>query len=305
MKSVVYVLWFIALCSCESKKVNTINKKVLSDSIGVVSLSMDGKIEQWKADSTMLSNRLKNQQRKLRAEQSGTDKTLMHNEILSEALKIATRNIHKETFVKKYEVIYDDFSTSVEIDLGYHFTAEYPHLIIKRTDFDIVCVEIYSVNNSQFKQEVFYEQSKLSPLEDTIQDINGDGFNDFVVNGYGTNGCCLKAFSVVYILKSNKKSFLEEVEFINPTFSPKEKMIRGVCYGHPGQTEMYKYRWKGESIDTVEYVSFHMTEETLPVKTGKIEITKWANKRTIILDDIPKEYLMINGINWFKGIFDN
>ena len=34
-------------------------------------------------------------------------------------------------------------------------------------------------------------------------------------------------------------TFSKNFEFINPTFSPKEKIIRGICYGHPGETEMY------------------------------------------------------------------
>jgi len=77
-------------------------------------------------------------------------------------------------------------------------------------------------------------------INDTIRDINGDGFNDFVVNWYGSNGCCLKAFSNVYLLRPDKKIFSNNLEFINPTFSPTEKIIRGVCYGYPGETEMYK-----------------------------------------------------------------
>ena len=47
---------------------------------------------------------------------------------------------------------------------------------------------------------------------------------------------------------------------INPTFSPKEKIIRGVGYGHPGETEMYKYKWNGNTIDTMEYVYFERND---------------------------------------------
>ena len=44
---------------------------------------------------------------------------------------------------------------------------------------------------------------------------------------------------------SGCKTISNNFEFINPTFSPKEKIIRGVCYGHPSETEMYKYKWNG------------------------------------------------------------
>ncbi len=64
------------------------------------------------------------------------------------------------------------------------------------------------------------------------------------------------------------KAFSKNFEFINPTFSPKEKIIRGICYGHPSKTEMYKYKWNGETIDTLEYISYETDDQR--EKTGKV-----------------------------------
>lgn len=141
-------------------------------------------------------------------------------------------------------------------------------------------------------------------MNDTIRDINGDGFNDFVVNWYGSNGCCLKAFSNVYLLRPDKKIFSNNLEFINPTFSPTEKIIRGVCYGYPGETEMYKYKWDGDTIETLEYVSYEKNKRG--EKTGKILVTKhrpYDGNAKIIkrLNLIPKEYKSIDGYDWFTG----
>ncbi len=141
-------------------------------------------------------------------------------------------------------------------------------------------------------------------MNDTICDINGDGFNDFVVEWYGSNGCCLKAFSNVYLLRPDKKTFSDNLEFINPTFSPTEKVIRGVCYGQPGDTEIYKYKWNREILDTLEYVSYEKNESG--EKTGKILITKnspYEDKGKIIkrLKSIPNEYKNIYGYDWFTG----
>jgi len=91
-------------------------------------------------------------------------------------------------------------------------------------------------------------------------------------------------------------------EFINPTFSPKERLIRGVCYGHPGETEMYKYKWRGEQIDTLEFVSFEKTAKG--VKTGKIIISDrrpGKNNSNVlkILNSVPDEYIGIYGYEWF------
>ena len=131
----------------------------------------------------------------------------------------------------------------------------------------------------------------------------GDGLNDFVVNWYGSTGCCLKAFSNVYLLRQDKKAFSENFEFINPTFSPKEKIVRGVCYGHPGETEMYKYKWNGEKVDTLEYVSYERNEKG---KTGKVIISTdrpYGEKfKTLkVLNSVPTEYKKIEGYDWFTG----
>ena len=124
-----------------------------------------------------------------------------------------------------------------------------------------VSIDIYSNNGKKFKKILSHKEWTLTYVNDAIRDINGDGLKDFVVNSYGATGCCLKAFSDIYLLKKDKKEFSKGFEFINPTFSPEEKVIRGVEYGHPGQTEIYKYKWNGEVVDTLEYVYYDTDEE--------------------------------------------
>ena len=226
------------------------------------------------------------------------------DEILQDALKIANQNIEKDRFIEKYEVSYDNIPVHVEINLDYHFTKTNPHLIIRRNEPSMVRIDIYTKGNRMFEKVLSHEQWIMEYVNDTILDINGDGLNDFVVNWYGSNGCCLKAFSNVYLLRADKISFSNDFEFVNPTFSPKEKIVRGVCYGHPGETEMYKYKWNGEQIDTLEYVSYEKNEEG--VKTGKVIIStdgSYIDKLKIlkILNSVPAEYSDIQGYDWFTG----
>ena len=138
-----------------------------------------------------------------------------------------------------------------------------------------------------------------------IQNINRDLLKDFVVNWYGNTGCCLNAFSNVYLLRNDQKTFSKNFEFINPTFSPKEKIIRGVCYGHPGETEMYKYKWNGETIDTLEYISYEKNEQG--EKTGKVIVTTsqpYGSNLKVLkrLNSVPNEYKRIGGYDWFMGM---
>lgn len=223
------------------------------------------------------------------------------DKVLQDALKIASQNFSSNKFFKKYEVSPDSVPVSVEISLDYHFTNNIPHLIIRRVEPNNIFIDIYAKGENKFKKVVSHRQWSLEYVNDTIQDINGDRYNDFVVNWYGMTGCCLKAFSNVYLLRQNNKEFSESFEFINPTFSPKEKIIRGLCYGHPGETEMYKYKWNGEKIDTIEFVAYETKKGKISSKTGKIVVLNSNYKAIKFLKEIPIEYHKIDGFDWFTG----
>jgi len=233
--------------------------------------------------------------------------SLNFEKALYDALSIANLKINNKKFQKKYKVRPgNEYELQVEINIDDYFTKSNPNLIIRTVGPMNVSIDIYSNNGKKFKKILSHKQWTLTYVNDTIRDINGDGLKDFVVNWYGATGCCLKAFCNIYLLRRDKKTFSKNFEFINPTFSPNEKIIRGVEYGHPGETEMYKFKWKGEAIDTLEYVYYDTDKEGK--KTGKIVISKKRayskNKKDIKkLNSIPTEYTKIEGFDWFTGRF--
>ncbi len=117
------------------------------------------------------------------------------------------------------------------------------------------------------------------------------------------------ALPVTYLLRADGKTFSEGVEFINPTFSPAEGVVRGIGYGHAGDTEMYTYRWNGEKIDTLEYVYFSDKSTDAAEGTEKTrQVIVSAHSRYVsdpeiwkYLDDVPEEYKAIDGYWWFAG----
>jgi hypothetical protein len=232
--------------------------------------------------------------------------SLYLDKFLTNAMKIAEQYKEVNRFNEEYVETMPDSSYQVEVSISsdFYFTNKYPHLVIRRNTPNTIYIDVFSKKDNQFQKVVSHELWSLTYVSDTIRDINGDGLKDFVVNWYGSNGCCLKAFSDVYILRADKKTFSDMVEFINPTFSPKEKIIRGVCYGHPGETEMYKYKWNGESVDTLEYISYEINKKGQ--KTGKIIVTTeppFSDHFKVMkrLNSIPSEYKQINGYDWFTG----
>lgn len=233
--------------------------------------------------------------------------SLAFDKILQEAVKTALKNSAQNIFTKKYEVVSEADGlpvVEVKIDLAYHFTKALPHLIIRRKDPGAVRIDIFSKEGNKFRKILSHEEWSMVYTGDTIRDINGDGRKDFVVNWYGSNGCCLKAFSIVYLMRNDDATFAKNIEFINPTFSPKEGVVRGVCYGHPGETEMYKYKWNGEAVDTLEYISYEMNDKG--TKTGRVILSSdepYSKRYKVlkILNAVPKEYHNIGGYDWFTG----
>ncbi|KFF06294.1 hypothetical protein [Flavobacterium reichenbachii] len=220
--------------------------------------------------------------------------------VLADALEIASQNSGKNKFQNKYKT---SDNVEVELNLDNHFTKNAAYLIIHRSDEGGILIDIYLKEGNKFKKILSHDESPITYQNDTIRDINGDGLKDFVVNWYGANGMNLKAYSTVYLLKQDKKTFSKRFDFINPTFSPEEKIIRGVCYGQSGETDLYKEKWNGETTENVEFVSYEKNKNGK--KTGKITITKENSndgKKVIKrLNSVPEEYTKIYGYDWFTG----
>jgi hypothetical protein len=168
----------------------------------------------------------------------------------------------------------------------------------------MVYIDIYRQDGPALEKVASYAQWRLEYKRDTLQDVNGDGLKDFLVNWYGSTGCCLKNFYAVYLHQQDEGGFSKEYEFINPTFSPKEMVIRGVQYGHPGETEMYKYKWNGPRVDTLEIIYYERNDNGS--KTGNVIREQYSqgntnNKQIGKLPAVPKEYRRIYGYDWFVG----
>jgi hypothetical protein len=233
-------------------------------------------------------------------EQEKIDSIRLSN-VLNKALMVASRNIELKSFTLEFDSDLDStFKVTTKMKMDTLFSDKHKHLIIHRSSTNQINIDVYKVNSNKFEKVITYEESNLTYLVDTIQDVNGDGQKDFLVDWYGNNGCCLKNHYEVYLINTDNETFTPSYKFINPTFSAKEKVIRGVCYGHPGETELYKYKWNGLIVDTIEYIypdkrrkGHYLKSDRLPYMSKGVKETK--------LNDIPVEYKNIYGYDWFLG----
>lgn len=166
----------------------------------------------------------------------------------------------------------------------------------------------YSMNNSnalfvlqnEEMKPIFYNLENefgFNYMGDTIMDINGDNSNDLVLHLYPSSGCCRRDVYRVYLYLPEANKFTAAYEFLNPTFSPKEKIIRGVVYGQPGNTELYKYKWNGLAVDTIEYI----VHEKPNAKTYYKRHGVYDTTQQVKLKNIPAEYRNIESLDWFIG----
>ena len=78
----------------------------------------------------------------------------------------------------------------------------------------------------------------------------------------------------------------------------KEKIIRGLGYGHPGEVGLYKYKWNGLKVDTIEFIYPDVSTKGQFIKTKK-RIYRPTDKEGIVLKHVPKEYQDIESFEWF------
>jgi hypothetical protein len=217
---------------------------------------------------------------------------------LSKALEIARNNIDSN-FSKTFEVVSDSSVITTTLTIKNSFDKG-RYLAVKR-ETPNVYIDIYAIKDDKFEKVISHEQWAMTYVSDTIRDINGDGKKDFLVNWYGASGCCLKNFIDVY-LQRDDGSFSGMFEFINPTFSVKEQLIRGVTYGHPGENEIYKYKWNRFSVDTVEYIYHDKKIIGNFIKSKYLPVDKRNNQReNVRLKVVPAEYRSIDGFDWFMN----
>lgn len=188
----------------------------------------------------------------------------------------------------------------VRIEYGFIFSEKQKHLLIECQNDIIASLNVFLLDVDTFKQvisspETYYVQTLMSYVGDSIMDINGDGMKDYDMMWYPGNGCCRRNVHNVFLL-NNDGSFTSEYEFMNPTFDPDSKLIRGVTYGHPGSTaELYKYKWNGLNVDTLEYISHIWWDEQ---QTGFVRL---INEDSVKIEKIPEEYLEVHDLEWFLG----
>lgn len=247
---------------------------------------------------------------RIRREENEKD-SLLFQQLITEAID-TTKNLIKQNnnkpFLKEYEseLEYRNEKVRVKVEGGYFFSKENLYVIIReRIDLGTL-VNLYYVPSNFEENDELVQVVSSSPFNfiyqsDTVKDINGDNKKDFVIYGITASSAYTREIYDVYLFQTETK-FTEQYHFLNPTFYPKEKVIRGIEYGY--DAPLYKYKWNGLKVDTLEYIHKNLEDSTKATYWKTKNWTGDYNLRNIKktkLNSIPKEYHSIDNFDVFEA----
>ena len=181
---------------------------------------------------------------------------LLLGKAMVDALQKIADSFHGEDWEYTYDFDKGEGDTPhirVDIKVQKYFEETY-YAVIYASDYVNTLVRLYRIDHNAIQEKLSKYFSWMTIPSDTIFDANGDKVKDFALRFYPSSGCCRRDIYYLYLSPEKKEGQLSYIELINPTFYPKEHLIRGIGYGQPGHVELYKYRWHGEELDTLEYI---------------------------------------------------
>jgi len=179
------------------------------------------------------------------------------NRILSHALQIVSQHKTDPSFAGSLDTaVYHFRNMHASFQFGNIFSTSRKHLLVKRfiNEYDgyetSLFSDIYILKANRFIK-LISDTADVGYSDDTLEDINLDGFKDFVVSQYSGAGCCPRDDMVAYVYNDKNGGF-ETVGFFNPEFDNTNKLIYEMDYGHPGEVSITKSKWKGLQKIAVE-----------------------------------------------------
>lgn len=287
MRKIFYIVSLLLLVFCGYGQINSYYSSVFE-----IKTKFHSKInneKQIKCSSNRLINREINED------------SIMLDKALRMALDTTKLKINLVNYYTEYEQkISGRLLVTTNITIGNLFSNINRHIIIRRIAPWGVYINLYIIKNNEFIPLLYREQLGMTYSGDTIIDVNGDKNKDFIVFWSPNSGCCHAEFSNVYLNKGDDSAFSKDYEFINPTFSPNEKIIRGVEYGYPEEVGLYKFKWNGFQVDTIEYIYHDQKNKGQFIKT-KNSYKNPHPKDGETLKTVPEEYTNIESYYWFNG----
>jgi len=131
---------------------------------------------------------------------------------------------------------------------------------------------------------------------DTLIDLNGDGYKDILIEYYGASGTGLKNRIQVFLFEPFHNKFKESEQLsdlANPTFYFNRKIITGYYVANGGGYAT-KLKWNHLKLDTLEYIEIETNNSVknrpLFTLSSYNYVTKKRKVKTLSAMKLPEEY---------------
>jgi len=226
------------------------------------------------------------------------------DKMLDTVIKAANQRSQENSFSGEVDTSLFHFKEmSATYEFGNIFSKDKKHLLVKRfiNEFDSYSASLYSdiylFENNLFKKVAADTVTETS--EESLEDLNCDGFMDYVVNSYSGAGCCPRSADNGYLYNPKNGHFIF-MDFFNRETNCPDKIFYEASYGYRIDIEVYKYKWVGFKKVLLE--SFGPTFISWSAKEDPKTYTKtiYPSKKRIILKNAPEEYKQLAIFDYFK-----
>lgn len=189
---------------------------------------------------------------------------------------------------------------SLNVIYGHVFSPSATHVLINLAYKDYNHIFIFNAEAKGYTRVFYTKEWFMNYRGDSIADINGDGYKDYLLSTEATNHTWhVRADWCVNLFNPKNNGFAYVDCYLNPVFSPKEKLVRGTTYGGPGDVELYKIKWAGIVPDTVEIIYRIKGSNKQFIRTTK---HPWFDReKGTIINAIPAEYKSLPEYDYFMA----
>jgi hypothetical protein len=193
------------------------------------------------------------------------------------------------------------------ISFGHLFSNGRQHLIIKRfmneyNDYETsLYSDIFLLYNSSFKK-VAADTCDGGYGEDYFEDLNHDGYKDYIVQSYSGAGCCPRNLETGYVYTPQNGHF-NNMDFFNRETDSLSTNFFETSYGLGNYINLYKYKWQGLRKILLEEIYVTPTKEGAmnPNPTSYTKIFYPSGKKQRI-KKLPKEYARLRMAEYISAL---
>ena len=274
----IFILLLIILASCNEKKKKTeLTKKEEPETVDSLDIKYE---ERYISDCIKLDS------------------------LLTEVMKYVERNKGEKYFQGQIDSPFsENRNVYVTFEYGNLFEKSRKHLFIRRYTQS-------GIPNELFTDIFLLERDRLVKLVtdtssygfylDSMYDVNGDQYKDFIVHSYSGAGCCPRNDLYGYLYNPVDGRF-DVVDMFNPEFDYTNKIVYEMSYGHPGDVQLEKYKWVGLEKKLIETISPTLKDKRMQSFAKPYTYTRvsYPSEKVTILNEMPKEYLKLKNFEYF------